>query len=124
MQPQQPYQPQPQETREDLNFVKNFGINPAVYMHVTIKQILSAPHQAFTTGNIEAGINSFVMGVNQLEAILKADELFKGDYPAVTGLIEYKNPSIQEEYGNAQKKFKHLLELAFSTRTKELEGIL
>ena len=118
--PQQPIS----ETSQDLYFIKTYGVNPTLYMHIVIKQILQAPHLAFSSGQVEAGSLSFIMGVQQLESILKAESILKDYDQEVKDKLAKGEAGIKEQLADSYIKFEYLLRLAFEARPKEFEGIL
>lgn len=118
MQPQT--QPQYSNDSGDMSYIKSFGINPSLYTHIVIKQVLTAPHTAFSTGNIEAGINSYTVAVNQLESVLRADGTLK-DYEDET---KKELAKLTDKVDIANLKLKALLKIAFDSRTMDFNGKL
>lgn len=69
-------------TRVDIESLPNlekFEVNPLYYAHVVMLQIISKPHLAFMNGNVEAGLQSLIIGVEHLERICRADGIIKAD---------------------------------------------
>lgn len=114
----------------EIEDLEKFEINPNFYAHITIIQILKAPHMAFINGNKDAGLTSLIFGVDQLERIVKAEKMLPEDYDKkIKEDPSYPktDPKVMQSVDLAMIaniKFQFLLKEVFAHRMKRIDAII
>ena len=106
-----------------------FDINPLFYAHISILQILKSPNMAFINGQTEAGLHCLVISVDQLERIVRADNMKIDEVAMATAKAE-----VEKEYGAesgtlkqsklANAKLQILLKAVFSKSRKKVDVLV
>jgi len=113
---------------EEKEEYARYEIEPMFYIHLIIRQIIKAPHMAFMNGQIESGLTSIIIGVDQLEKLCRANDFFKAEenekseYDKKVDEINESNKGerLIDQATKANMKFEYLLREIFKHRVKEV----
>lgn len=114
---------------DDIKDLAHFEAHPLLYAHMILKEIIKAPKDAFSTGNIEAGFQSMIFYVNLLESVytaegtLKSDWIDDNDYKTELANLKNNYDGLALQTFTAQLKLKYILRVLFGQRNKEVEII-
>lgn len=99
----------------------NFNMDPKFYSHLVLRQVLKAPHWSFANGQINAGLLSIVIGVDQLENICLAKQwIEKGEFEKdeaykeeIAEIEKNEKDDLTKQAKKANVKLRYLMEKIF-----------